>query len=70
MTVNELLSKLPSEVNVRVNVAGVVEVCGTTGYRNTAKITRRLSDEGGGNAEVASIYPLWHARELYIGALR
>ena len=70
MTVNEVLQVLPSNVCVRVNVAGVGEFSGETGHVKSKRLMKQLSEAGCDNATVVSVYPLWHARELYMSCLK
>ena len=70
MSVRELLLTLAPHVAVRIRVVGCKTLAGETGALKTRALLDALSESGIDTAYVTCIYPLHHARELYIEALR
>lgn len=70
MTIDNLLGVLPPKTPVRICLMqGRINdnfVCGTTGMHNTQKIRDELRVRKALQNKVDTIYPLWHAQELYI----
>lgn len=66
MTIREVITGIAPGTNVRVRVLGVHDFAGKTGARKTQALLERISSHNCNDAFVTTIYPLWHAHELYI----
>ena len=66
MTIRSLITALCPGTYVRIRVVGVTDVVGKTGKLLTQKLMAELEREKSADAHVTAVYPLWHAREVYV----
>lgn len=66
MTIHNLILALCDGIYVRIRILGVTDVAGKTGKFLTQKLIEELERKKSADAYVTAVYPLWHAREIYI----
>lgn len=66
MTIRNLILALCPDTHVRIRVLGVTDVTGKTGKFMTQRLIAELDRKKSTDAYVTSVYPLWHAHEVYI----
>ena len=63
----QLLQVLAPKTFVRIKFTNSTDtICFTTGKRRTAEKINELYECGKHNVKVQTVYPLYHAQELYI----
>lgn len=67
MNLITLLQVLAPKTFVRIKFTNSTDtICFATGKRRTGEKINELIESGKGNVKVQTVYPLYHAQELYI----